>query len=468
MANGKKIAERKYYLTLYVMAGGKYLNTATIVFGVTLLIADITGSSVFSHIHPALAATNPIAIIIALILCMTHLLYQVKFHKPILLLSVALLAGLISFFDFGFNFFFHDDVSSIARYLLSQIDRGRFDTVGNNMILTFMIYVVAIIFRLFRKYYTFQFLMLTGLAIPFTAGLGHFFDLEQLYFKMSVSTVAICFMVALSGLGLSANKGAIKLFMTPNLVGLVARTQFLLSLSFCIIVGISLPNLTDNMDFFSAYEIFVTLATIFISVLIYISTIILGRSEQKKKLAEKEMQRLLITDPLTGLYNRRGLDHEIQKALNFQSRYGGDISILILDLDHFKSVNDRFGHDTGDLFLQTAAAVFKSEVRKNDVVSRYGGEEFLILLPNTPERHAKTVAEKLRTALESKDFSILCGQAYHQTVSIGGTTISPSQPDIDSSIKQADQMLYQAKSSGRNRSVIYQDTGTGHVSFLKH
>ncbi|CAM3679521.1 Diguanylate cyclase DosC [Vibrio aerogenes CECT 7868] len=459
MTTGKKITARKYSLMLLAMTAGKYLNTITILLGIALLTVDITGSSLFSQIHPSLAATNPVAIVIALMLCMSHLFYQVKFHQPIFLLSVVLLAGLISFFDFGFNFFFHDKVITLTGFLLSQMADGQFDAIGNNMILTCMFYIVAVMLRLRQKYYAFQFFTLTGLAIPFTASLGYFFDAQQLYFQMSVSTVIICFMVALSGLGMTANKGAIKLFMTPNLVGTVARMQFLFSLSFCLIVGIALPHLSDQMDLLSAYELFVTLAAIFMSVLIYISTIILGKSEQKKRLAEKEMQRLLVTDPLTGLYNRRGLEYEIQKALNAQSRYGGDISILILDLDHFKSVNDNFGHDTGDLFLKTAAAVFKSEVRKHDIVSRYGGEEFLVLLPNTPEQEAKTTAERLRMALESKDFGILCGQPYRQTVSIGGTTIPASRPDISSSIKLADRMLYQAKNDGRNRSVIYQHCG---------
>ncbi|OUR87012.1 hypothetical protein A9Q81_27020 [Gammaproteobacteria bacterium 42_54_T18] len=156
-----------------------------------------------------------------------------------------------------------------------------------------------------------------------------------------------------------------------------------------------------------------------------------------------------ITDILTGLYNRRYFMSQFLIAMNQSRRYHSPISVLICDIDHFKDINDQYGHDNGDLALQSFSEMLKTSVRDVDVVARYGGEEFIILMPQTPLGDAKQIAERLRVNTEK-----LCvmskKKVFGFTVSIG---LSSGEADFDVKdyIKLADEALYHAKHDGRNR-----------------
>jgi len=156
-----------------------------------------------------------------------------------------------------------------------------------------------------------------------------------------------------------------------------------------------------------------------------------------------------ITDILTGLYNRRYFMSQFLIAMNQSRRYHSPISVLICDIDNFKDINDQYGHDNGDLALQSFSEMLKTSVRDVDVVARYGGEEFIVLMPRTPLGEAKQVAERLRVNTER-----LCvmskKKVFGFTISIG---LSSGEADFDVKdyIKLADEALYHAKHDGRNR-----------------
>lgn len=156
------------------------------------------------------------------------------------------------------------------------------------------------------------------------------------------------------------------------------------------------------------------------------------------------------TDELTGLYNRRGFEEFLQWEFRKGERYHRMASILLLDLDHFKKVNDTYGHLAGDNVLVAVAQKCKSELRKSDILSRYGGEEFIALLPDTNRENALKVAEKMRQAIESTSISTSEGTIY-LTISIGVASFGDKDElPIDEVIKYADDSLYSAKRSGRN------------------
>lgn len=171
--------------------------------------------------------------------------------------------------------------------------------------------------------------------------------------------------------------------------------------------------------------------------------------------AEREMvsARLsAMTDPLTGLYNRAQLDAGIAQLMETASTRGGELAVLFVDLDHFKQVNDRFGHDVGDACLQAMAGILRRQVRASDLVARYGGEEFVLVLEGTDTPSALRVAQSLRTAVETEGRT-LNGCAVELTASIGVATLRPGD-DIASLFKRADEALYRAKHEGRNRIVL--------------
>src|SRR3989338_10837727 len=162
-----------------------------------------------------------------------------------------------------------------------------------------------------------------------------------------------------------------------------------------------------------------------------------------------------ITDPLTKVYNRRYLDRRLDEEVARSRRYAIDLSILMLDIDHFKQVNDTYGHQAGDVTLGTLCSLVKGDLRDLDVVARYGGEEFLVICTNTPINGAALVAERLRRLVESQQVEITDGSGARQTIqitiSIGVAGFSASVDSKEKLVQAADQALYHAKEEGRNR-----------------
>lgn len=166
--------------------------------------------------------------------------------------------------------------------------------------------------------------------------------------------------------------------------------------------------------------------------------------------ANLELTRLAETDKLTQIFNRLKLDEILQREINICRRYHTDLSIILLDLDHFKQVNDKHGHIAGDNVLVHLAATLKKNTRINDAIGRWGGEEFLVILPHTNVEEACKAAEKLRVVIEKEGFPII----GRQTCSFGVTNYY-SGDNNDKLLLRADMALYKAKKSGRNRVMRY-------------
>ena len=166
------------------------------------------------------------------------------------------------------------------------------------------------------------------------------------------------------------------------------------------------------------------------------------------------LERLATTDPLTGLYNRRHFLGSLDAEWSRFQRYYRSVSVLMLDIDHFKSVNDRYGHAVGDEAIKAVAAACNQGKRKSDLVGRIGGEEFAVLLPETSLSRAKLVAERIRKQAMAIRLSAHQAQ-FGVTVSIGIAEASVSMSGIDALMGAADQALYQAKAEGRNRCIAW-------------
>jgi diguanylate cyclase (GGDEF)-like protein len=162
----------------------------------------------------------------------------------------------------------------------------------------------------------------------------------------------------------------------------------------------------------------------------------------------KEITKLSEIDKLTQIYNRLKLDASLQSEIFNSKKYNTIFSVILMDLDYFKLVNDMYGHNVGDDVLIRIAKILQSNVRIDDVVGRWGGEEFLIVLPNTKIEKAYTIAEHLRRAIDSEIFPL----TKHQTVSLGVASFSEEDTQ-DSLLIRADKALYEAKNSGRNKVV---------------
>lgn len=158
-------------------------------------------------------------------------------------------------------------------------------------------------------------------------------------------------------------------------------------------------------------------------------------------------------DALTGLYNRRYVFGIFNNELKRYRRYSEPFSLILIDADHFKHVNDEFGHCAGDDALRVIANVCLESVRDTDVVGRFGGEEFIVLLPHTKAHDAKTVAERIRHTMHEREIESH-GRRFKVTLSLGITEVGPNADTFDDVLKVADQALYAAKNGGRDRVAV--------------
>ena len=163
---------------------------------------------------------------------------------------------------------------------------------------------------------------------------------------------------------------------------------------------------------------------------------------------------MAVTDEMTGLYNRRYFDRHLAIMLDKAREQGRDMAVMLLDLDYFKAVNDTHGHDAGDTVLKEFSARLRRNIRGVDLACRYGGEEFVVLMPDTDFHQAQGVAERVRQAVAERVFEIDAGKGLAVTVSVG---VALNESDMDTPemlIKRADVALYRAKREGRNRVVF--------------
>ena len=167
------------------------------------------------------------------------------------------------------------------------------------------------------------------------------------------------------------------------------------------------------------------------------------------EIARKQAELLATVDPLTGIYNRRGLFERAERDLQIAQRRGGAIAVAIFDLDYFKRVNDAYGHAEGDRVIREVASVAKNSIRATDLLGRIGGEEFLVVMPDTPPEDAMQVADRIRVALSAAVFT---GEPPKCITASFGVAGSPTgAASMDGLQSAADKALYHAKNKGRNR-----------------
>lgn len=163
---------------------------------------------------------------------------------------------------------------------------------------------------------------------------------------------------------------------------------------------------------------------------------------------------MAVIDDMTGLYNRRYFERHLSVMLNKAQMQGRDMALMILDVDHFKAVNDTYGHDTGDVVLKEFATRLKRNIRGVDLACRFGGEEFVVLMPDTDFRQAEAIAERVRLSIAERGFEAGAGRMLPVTVSVGVTLNESLSDTPETLIKRADVALYRAKREGRNRVVF--------------
>jgi len=176
------------------------------------------------------------------------------------------------------------------------------------------------------------------------------------------------------------------------------------------------------------------------------------KTQLKLKKYQEKLKELATKDPLTGLYNRGYFMEVVEIFQKNKKRYGKSLSVILMDIDNFKKINDTYGHDIGDEVLKTLAKILKENIRKSDIPVRFGGEEFLLLLPETKLNQAAELAERIRKNVEDATVFTHNGSIKF-TVSIGVAEVY-SNEEVEKAIIRADNALYEAKRSGKNKVVV--------------
>jgi two-component system, cell cycle response regulator len=178
------------------------------------------------------------------------------------------------------------------------------------------------------------------------------------------------------------------------------------------------------------------------------------RYTEQLRASVKASIELAVTDALTGFYNRRYLETHLRQLIDHAINRGKTLSLIVLDLDHFKQVNDNHGHDSGDMVLRQFADRVRTATRNVDIACRTGGEEFVLMLPGTDINQAHNIAERIRRSVEMKPFRVSGGAEIRVTVSAGVTTLLDHEESMERMMKRADESLYLAKNAGRNKVVL--------------
>jgi two-component system cell cycle response regulator len=180
-----------------------------------------------------------------------------------------------------------------------------------------------------------------------------------------------------------------------------------------------------------------------------------ARAARQLEQARLDLATRANVDPVTGLPNRRALDDRLAEEVERALRYKQPLSLCFIDLDHFKNVNDDRGHAAGDAALRQVGAVLRRTARSIDFVGRYGGEEFVVLVPGTWSEDAATLGERLRRAVAESSFDLADNRPLRLTISVGVAGLPEHALDAGSLNDSADKALYGAKRSGRNRVILY-------------
>lgn len=409
-------------------------------------------------------ATNPLTalcfVVIGLSIIFSH---DNRFSKRKYMIMLAgLLLVCIRLVDEVAGTSFADFVTPFHNMVHEELNMGKSNAMGINSAIMFFFISISLLFHVQRKLVPAQIIAFLGLAVPVVSYTGYAYGFQQFYGQMSLLTASIGIVLALSVLASTANVAGIKALLSPHVGGKISRIQITLGVAIPFWLGFLFVKtilLSDSADLFG---VFVVSIIWFISGLVVTSAYYQEKIDQQRRNAEEELLRRATVDPLTQLSNRRHFFEQgmrefdrLKRAKHTHSECG----ILMLDIDYFKKINDTAGHAMGDEVLKAVGKMLKESTRSVDVVGRLGGEEFAILLVDTPENGMERVAEKIRMNIEKLMIDGWTDLYGPVTVSIGFSS-SLYHQSLDELMQAADKALYRAKNNGRNQIMGAQDEGS--------
>jgi len=275
---------------------------------------------------------------------------------------------------------------------------------------------------------------------------GHIYGVERVSGAMSVPTALAILALAACALSVISHRRSVRVMLSDGQLGRLTRAQVLLAFTAPLIAGADL--------FAGQHErhlIFVTFLVWLFTALVMLSMREYERGDFRRRLLERRLLAMSLSDPLTGIASRRGAEFLTARLLRNAHERGEAVSVIMVDLDRFKKINDTHGHGLGDKVIARAARLMEGRLRSTDGLVRWGGEEFVVILPNTGITPAAQVAEALREILERDLATGLLPGKGRITASFGCAQVASGEGSLTEAIARADRALYAAKAGGRNR-----------------
>lgn len=448
-------SSKKWVLLQWSLKAGKPLALVVCIFGLTALAGYFGKVEPLYRPIPNGPATNPLTALSLVLLAFSSML-SIENKHLITARTIALFALLCigcRLVDITVGATFSEMITPFQSIVRYELEKGQNNAMGMNSAIMLFALGGALLLHSFRFLAQAQLIAFLALAIPFVSYTGYAYGFEKFYGQMSLLTASVGIVLSLSLLMSTADRGGMKGVLSPYIGGKIARIQMFLGGGVPFLLGALFVKTILTTEEQGIFGIFVVSIIWFISFLVITSAYFQERSDQRRREAEAEVLRHATVDSLTKLFNRRHFIELSQKEFERSKRYQAECGFLMLDIDHFKKINDTAGHDMGDRILKQVGKTLMRSLRTVDVVGRLGGEEFGIMLTDAPAPALKNVAEKIRTSIEAlsiKGWTDIYGPI---TISIG-ISLFVNHASLEAMMKSADMALYKAKENGRNQFCI--------------
>lgn len=424
------------------------VGVVSVVLTCLILAAHLAGPEILYRPLAGGPATHPLTAAALLLLALPLAFWRPRLQDRVApwIATIALAIGALRLIDIAFDTDWLRLLTPFQASLDEQAAAGTPVRMGVNTAAMTVFMAIAVMLEAYRRFLAAQFFAFLGLGFPAVAATGYAYGLANFHGQMALSTVLIALLIGTGIFAASAHRGVLRGLLSPWLGGRIARTQIILAYLVPFAIGYVLVAIVAASAI-QLFGLFVVIVSGFIVILVAVSAVFQEHVDRRRRAAERRLAVAATLDPLTGTANRRLLMQVATREVDRANRQGLSLSLLMVDIDRFKELNDRHGHAAGDMVLSAIARVMQNAMRRQDLLARYGGEEFAILLPDTPLAGAAHLAEKMRRQIELTEFPEAVGQV---TVSIG-CGASLGVPDFRELLIATDRALYAAKALGRNR-----------------
>ena len=322
--------------------------------------------------------------------------------------------------------------------------------VSTGTALCLLLLAASLLLRQYGNAVISQMMSVLAYSAPALALVGFVLGIHEPYARMSLTIILmlipLCVATALS----TVFHGFLRPLLGPTRISALARRHLALVMMTPYLLGFSIINISPDAAEIS-FLILIVASSQTVGLVVALLALSFGNLERRSNILQRRTETRAMRDGLTGTMNRASFTNQAHREIGEHRRIKSNVSLLFIDVDHFKRINDTYGHETGDEVLKRITRLMRRCLRKGDTVARWGGEEFVVLLPATDLNGTLLIAEKIRHRIEVEQFDELAA-GLHVTVSIGCVEMSSGE-GLDELVAQADRALYEAKHRGRNQTV---------------